>query len=301
MGSSSSHHSSSNHHRRPSRLRALGGIGATVLAALVTLGAAPAGAETATTGYDISFPQCRAHGPHYPENPAFGIVGVNDGVSATNPCLGPSHGQAGELAWAAGSAGLWTQPRVSYYVNAGDPGPGAADWPRTTVGQLPHCAGTWTSSCAYDYGYLRATSSLHLARWVASVDRWIHIPVPDPLGAPWWLDVEMGPEWATTGTPGWVAMNIAAVAGFVDGLRESGVQLDHIGFYSTTYQWRHITGLDPSVTTAYFSPRHPDWVPGARSLEQARSACRPSKSFSGGPVVMTQYESGGFDADYRCP
>jgi hypothetical protein len=272
-----------------------------VVGALLVLGAAPAGATTAPVGYDISFPQCSARAPHYPATPAFAIVGVNAGLGATNPCLGPWHGQAGELAWAAGSAGLSSQPRVSYYLNAGDPGPGAVGWPGTTTGRPLRCTGTWSNGCAYDYGYLRAADSLHLARWIAAVDRWGHVPVADPLGAPWWLDVETGPQWARAGAPGGLAPNVAAVAGFVDGLRAGGVQLDHIGFYSTAYQWRHITSLDASTSRAYFSPLHPDWVPGARSLEQARSACRPTKSFSGGPVVMTQYEAGGFDADYRCP
>ena len=40
---------------------------------------------------------------------------------------------------------------------------------------------------------------------------------------------------------------------------------------------------------------------GAKTLEQARSACARTRSFSGGPVTLTQYASGGFDADYRCP
>jgi hypothetical protein len=271
-----------------------------VLGVLLVLGAAPAGATTSPVGYDISFPQCSAPAPHYPANPAFAIVGVNGGLAAPNPCLGPWHGQPGELAWAAGSTGLSTQPRVSYYMTAGDPGPGATLWPGTTA-HPKSCTGTWSSGCAYDYGYLRAAGSLKLARWFAAVGRSNHPPVADPADAPWWLDVETDSRWATTGTPGWVAMNIAAVAGFVDGLRAAGVRLDHIGFYSTAYQWRHITGLDASTSRAYFSPLHPDWVPGARSLEQARSACRPAKSFSGGSVIMTQYESGGFDADYRCP
>jgi hypothetical protein len=201
---------------------------------------------------------------------------------------------------------------VSFYVIASDPGPGASGWPDSTAGPggrlantaarpPERCAGDWSHDCAYDYGYLRAGSSVRLARWVASVDRWNHVPVADPVGAPWWVDVETGARWATAKTPGWVSLNIAAVAGFVDGLRAAGVRPDHIGFYSTTYQWRRVTGLDSSTSRAYFSPLHPDWVPGATSLEQARLACTPAKSFSGGPVTLTQYESGGFDADYRCP
>ncbi len=70
------------------------------------------------------------HGARYPSGAAFAIVGVNGGpASADNPCLGTWHGQPGELAWAAGSPGLPTQPRASYYVIASDPGPGAAGWP----------------------------------------------------------------------------------------------------------------------------------------------------------------------------
>jgi hypothetical protein len=127
------------------------------------------------------------------------------------------------------------------------------------------------------------------------------VPAADPVLAPWWLDVETGARWATARTPSWASLNIAALAGFLDGLRAGGVRLDHIGFYSTAYQWRHVTSLDSSTSRAYFSPVHPDWVPGARTLEQARSACRPAKSFSGGAVTLTQYTSGGFDADFRCP
>ena len=300
MGTSSSHSRAGRpawRHNRPWSPRVLAVV---AVGALAAIGAAPAGATTTPVGYDISFPQCNASAPHYPANPAFAIVGVNGGLAAPNPCLGPWHGQAGELSWAAGAAGLSSQPRVSYYVNAGDPGPGAAGWPGTTA-HPQRCTGAWSNGCAYDYGYLRAANALHLARFIADVDRWDRAPVADPVGAPWWLDVETGPQWATASAPGGLALNVAAVAGFVDGLRAGGVRLDHIGLYSTAFQWRHITGLDTSTSRAYFSPLHPDWVPGARSLEQARSACRPAKSFSGGPVTLTQYESGGFDADYRCP
>jgi hypothetical protein len=125
--------------------------------------------------------------------------------------------------------------------------------------------------------------------------------VTDPIAAPWWLDVETGAKWATGKTPGWASVNIAALAGFLDGLVAGGVRRDHIGFYSTTYQWQHLTTLGPSTSRVFFSPVHSDWVPGARTLVQARSACSPARSFSGGPVTLTQYASGGFDADYRCP
>ncbi|HWC37489.1 MAG TPA: hypothetical protein VG476_03120 [Acidimicrobiales bacterium] len=274
---------------------------AAVLLAAGVAGAAAAGAATTPVGYDVSFPQCGKQGARYPANASFAIVGVNGGsASADNPCLGPSHGQTGQLSWAADLPGLPSQPRLSFYVIASDPGPGGAGWPTRTV-LAARCTGDWSHGCAYEYGYLRAVSSLRLARWVAAVDRRNHAPAADPVAAPWWLDVETGARWATSRTPQWASLNIAALAGFVDGLHAEGVPADRIGFYSTAYQWRQVTGLDSSTTPAYFSTLHPVWLPGARTLEQARVACRPTRSFSGGPVRLTQYASGGFDADYRCP
>jgi hypothetical protein len=276
-------------------------VGATLLLSVCAAAWAPAGAATPPIGYDVAFPQCHEAASQYPAHPAFAIVGVNGGaLSADNPCLGPTHGQTGELAWAASSAGLPTQPVVSFYVIASDPGPGAAGWPTGTT-RPARCTGDWSQNCAYDYGYLRADSALRLARSVASVDRSHRVPVADPIGAPWWLDVETGAKWATEKTPAWASVNIAALAGFLDGLVAGGVRRDHIGFYSTTYQWQHLTTLDRTTSRVFFSPVHADWVPGARTLEQARSACSPARSFSGGRVTLTQYASGGFDADYRCP
>ena len=276
MGTSSSHRRPGRPaHRRNRRHHGAGRVlAAAVVATALMAAAGPTvgGATTTPIGYDVSFPQCSAHGAPYPSSPAFVIVGVNGGpVSADNPCLGPGHGQTGQLAWAGASTGLPTQPRMSFYVMASDPGPGAAGWPTRTT-RPERCVGDWSHGCAYDYGYLRAVSSLRLARWVASIDRWNHVPAADPLGAPWWVDVETGARWATATTPEWASLNIAAIAGWADGLRAGGVRLDHIGFYSTIYQWRYLTGLDSSTSRAYFSPLHPDWVPGARTLGQARAA-----------------------------
>jgi hypothetical protein len=260
-----------------------------------------AAAQVAPVGFDVSFPQCDKNGTHYPSNAAFAIVGVNGGWEfVANHCLGRWHGQAGELAWANGVPGLPTQPRLSFYVIAGDPGPGASGWPSPST-RPQKCDGTWSWGCAYDYGYARAADSLHLARLVASLERLSHRPIADPLGEPWWLDVETDAHWATAKTPGWISLNIGALVGFVDALEAGGMRADQIGFYSTGYQWRQITGLNASTSHGYFLLAHPDWVPGSKTLEEARAACNPAKSFSGGHVMLTQFRSGDFDADYRCP
>jgi hypothetical protein len=279
-----------------------------VASALVAVGwlASAAGGQAviavpAPSGYDVSYPQCGPRGSLAPEARTFAVVGVNGGsAETTNPCLGPSHGQPGELSWASGSPGLLIQPRVSFYLDAADPGPQVADWP--AAGSRPlQCEGTWSSGCAYDYGYNRAASSLRSAQLVAIVDGRVHLPTTDPVADPWWLDVEVGPRWAPHEIPGWSSLNIEAVEGFIEGLRAGGVPLAHIGFYSTAFQWQAITSLDPAGSRAYFLTSHPDWVPGATSLEQARLACSPSRSFSSGDVTLTQFTSGAFDGDYRCP
>ena len=257
--------------------------------------------RTVPVGFDVSFPQCNKSGVHYPSNSAFAIVGVNGGwASVVNPCLGRWHGQTGELAWASGLAGVPTQPRASFYVIASDPGPGASGWPGPST-RPQVCNGTWSWGCAYDYGYLRSADSLRLARRVASLERLSHREIADPIGAPWWLDVETDARWASSKVPGWNSLNIAALMGFVDGLQAGGLRPNQVGFYSTGYQWRQITGLNASTSGHYFSLAYPDWVPGAKTLEQARAACSPVKSFSGGRVTLTQYRSADFDGDFRCP
>ncbi len=75
---------------------------ALVASSTVVAGAAP------TLGNDISWPQC---GRAYPATPAFGVVGVNDGLPDTvNPCL------ASEYHWALASG------VVDLYMNTANPG-----------------------------------------------------------------------------------------------------------------------------------------------------------------------------------
>jgi hypothetical protein len=229
------------------------------------------GGPKATRGFDISYPQC---GSPYPQNPAFGIVGVNGGrVFSANPCL------ASQITWGGGAA-------TELYINTGNPGPAISSfWP---VGQTSprFCdpANTDTADCAYDYGWNAAKQS-----WETAGQAYAELGLTaNPAATTWWLDVETTNSWRQD-----VALNVAALQGEVDYLRTvAGVT--KLGFYSTTVQWGEITGA-----TSAFSA-YPSWGAGAPSEKAAKQHCVSTPGFTGGRLAMVQYIWSGFDADVRC-
>lgn len=235
-----------------------------------------------TTGYDISYPQCSRS---YPSNPMFGIVGVNGGLASNaNRCI------SGELGWAREAPGQKRprQPPLSLYINTGNPGGHhVSDWPGGgTAPAYGACNGRLTKACSYIYGEQRA---VHSYRLVAALDQVAASTVP------WWLDVELMSSWAGT-----YQLNLAALRGFVGGLRKAGAT-GAIGIYSTSAQWKEITGLTAQSTTAAFKGQLPDWVAGTEgTLAQARHNCA-SGGFTGVAPTLAQYRLGSFDADLRCP
>jgi hypothetical protein len=239
------------------------------------------GSSSPTIGYDVSYPQCS--GSH-PSNPLFGIVGVNGGLANNaNRCLGD------ELHWARGAPGQKRpkQPPLSLYIDTGDPGGHhVADWPRGgTTPAYGSCNSLLTNACSYLYGQQRAAASYRL---VAALD-----PVAAKT-APWWLDVELTASWAGT-----YQLNIAALHGFVAGLRNAGAT-GPVGIYSTGAQWKDITGLTAQTTATAFAGRLPDWVSGtAATLTQARQNCSGG-GFTGVAPTLAQYRIGPLDADLRC-
>ncbi len=252
-----------------------------VLLAVATLAfATPAFAKaphrTATPAtYDVSYPQC---GQSLPGTATGGIVGVNDGiVLSANPCF------ATEWSWASKA----TTYAPAIYANTGNPGPTySSHWP--TGATTPRaCDGTAGVDCSYDYGWRAAMDSFADASKV----------VASAGAVTWWLDVETGNSWQTLEsgygqTAASRADDLAALQGEVDGLTDSGVTT--VGFYSTSYQWTQVTGSSGSA----FSTA-PAWVAGASSLTSAQSNCTAS-SFTGGKILLTQYASNGYDADYHC-
>ena len=250
-------------------------VAAVVLIVVISRSSAP------TTGFDASYPQCSGS---YPSNPLFGLVGVDGGLANNaNPCLG------GELQWARGTPGQKRppQPPLSLYIDTGNPGAHhVADWPGGgTTPAYGSCNGKLTNACSYLYGEQRAAYSYHL---VAALDS------AAARTAPWWLDVEETASWAGT-----YQLNIAALQGFVAGLRHAGAN-GPVGIYSTGAQWKDITGLTAQTTPAAFKGRLRDWVAGTQAtLAQARRNCS-SDGFTGVAPALAQYRIGPVDADLRC-
>ena len=162
-----------------------------------------------------------------------------------------------------------------------------ADWPSGgTTPAYGACNGLLTNACSYLYGDQRAADSYNLA---AALD------ATAARTAPWWLDVELGETWAGT-----YELNIAALRGFIDGLRTAGAT-GPIGIYSTGAQWKDITGLTAQTTRAAFGRRLRNWMAGSETTTaaQARQNCADG-GFTGPPPTLAQYRSGAFDADLRC-
>jgi hypothetical protein len=274
---------------RLDRAVVVAGVSASLLAlaAPAAHAAKPASRLSAPAGYDISYPQCRVA---YPSGQAFGIVGVNGGLANdANSCLGS------ELSWALASPGILSppQPAGSLYINTADPGPapGVTDWPTSgmTAG-YGVCNASWSQACAFLYGQQRAQYSYGL------------VSAANPSAAsaaPWWLDIETTNSWATSTTPNYSGLNIAAIQGFVAGLHGAGA-IAAVGVYSTANQWSQITGLTPQTTAAAFGGASPpDWVAGTGTRKGAQSRCL-SGGFTGATPTLAQYSSGGYDADLRC-
>ncbi len=258
---------------------------------VVTAPLIPTPPPPAPIGYDVSWPQC---GATLPGDAAFAVVGVNGGLANnTNPCLGP------QLAWASGSSGVTSQPRVALYVNTANPSASVASWwPTSDVypagspaisNPYGTCSGGDSAACSYIYGYAKAYDNGLPARGV-----------PNPASFFWWLDVETENSWGPDR-----AANRAVLEGmthyYLDVLGAAGV-----GIYSTGYQWGVIVGAAGAVQsgTAIPGPSNlnglPSWLAGATTLEGAQANCT-LPPLTGGKVTVTQYLMNGLDHNYACP
>ena len=257
-----------------------------VFGSLAIVGASTLTADAASTGRtssgnDVSYPQCRKA---LPAQHAFGVVGVNDGrADATNPCL------ARELAWARQSSGGTRQPKVSFYVNTGDPGNlRVTDWPANNrdpisgvVVKDPYgaCSGRRDDrACAWQFGRNMAELDVR-ARGIYKPGRYR-----------WWLDVETISSWESS-----TKNNRADLEGMVAYFHHIGVA---VGVYSTASQLRKIVKTIPSTSPLY---RLADWIPGARTLAQAKANCRLAPLTGRGIVTVTQLTASKTDHDVSCP
>jgi hypothetical protein len=260
------------------------------------LGGVEPNSVPAVAGADVSYPEC---GGALPLGQAFGVVGVNGGRANTfNPCL------SGELSWAAyKSSGDSVEPKVSVYLNTGDPGNSylgeeVADWPNSGVTPYGDClptviyarlwgAGQMSAACAFAYGYQKAEADV---LWLGTAARRDHLPT-QPAAYPFWLDVETTNSWQNS-----TVLNTADLEGMVSALQGNGVE--HLGVYAFTPQWDQITGGVVSLASGPLVASS-DWIPVGGSLATAESGCQ-QPPFIGTTMAITQFGSGPFDADFAC-
>ena len=133
-----------------------------------------------------------------------------------------------------------------------------------------------TDACSYLYGEQSVARSYR--RLVAAFD------LVAAKTAPWWLDVELTLSWAGT-----YQLNIAALQGFIAGLHNAGAS-GPIGIYSTSAQWKDITGLTALTTPTAFNGQLPDWWPEPR--QHSRRRCRPARAVAS-PVSRRRSRSTG--------
>ena len=241
------------------------------------------------TGYDISWPQCSPLGSattrSLPSDPAYAIVGVNNGkISGFNPCF------VAEAAWAGAELS-------AYIVLQAAPG---GNPPMELKGPKAYCAATSNTCKGYNWGYNYAQADLAHVRDLGF----------SPLA--WWVDVETGEGWPTNRA--YQPVNAAIIQGALDAIRAAG---HAAGIYSTWYQWGQITG-------SYVPPGSPPlWVPGADNVSgdnnSAVSYCLRAEEpgdptnlhsnsigFAAGVPWLVQYGYGGgsaptgIDPDYSC-
>ncbi len=245
-------------------------LGALVTAILTALGivASPASPPPkaiarGTVGHDISWPQC---GGGVPQGSAFGIVGVTGGRPYTeNRCL------ASQYAWAKATPG-----GAGFYINTSNPGTASTlvNW-YSQKAPDPACAPGNDTACAYNFGFNAAAVAFSYAQAQTGAAAF----------APWWLDVETTNSWSPTD----LGANLGSIRGTIDFLqRAPGVT---VGIYSTRYQWTKITGGAQIPL--------PNWIAGARDLDDAKARCTPAFSATGGPIVLNQFVAG-YDHNYAC-
>jgi len=260
--------------------RSFGGVffGVTVVLLLISTAAAAGAAPPASsTGYDVSYPQC---GRRLPAPGAFAIVGVNGGLPySANTCL------KAQFEWAATSSGT-RGAKASLYINTANPGPAVSThWPNGQHDPL-ECDGTWSTNCAYDYGWNAAGDAFNMAAAALAAQT-------PASSVPWWLDVETANSWNSQD----LTTNTAALGGYLARLADLAPS-QPVGIYSAAGAWATITGA-ASATSPINDPFDtiPNWVAGA-TAKTAPSFC--TRSFTGGPVRYVQYVSNGIDNDYPC-
>ncbi len=238
-------------------------------------------------GNDISYPQC---GKTLPKTQAFGIVGINGGVTTTtNKCL------KDQLVWASKSVGGTSQEKIQLYVNTANPGGLNTDsWPQNSTSANPHgaCDGSDSLACAWQYGWDRSREDVNNRFFPAATLAAVNV---SPSNYMWWLDVETMNTWKDHSSSFNTQSNATVLEGMTDYFQSLGAR---VGLYSTAYQWNQIVGNSVSETSNLNGLKN--WRPGGANLNTAKQACTALPLTPNGTVVLTQYISKNLDYDYSC-
>src|SRR4051812_21415892 len=266
-------------------LRSIAITALTLVAVVFGVSGTASAAALTKVGYVVSYPQC---GNSLPSARAFGIVGVNGGLSTkANPCL------PAQLRWAAKSNGSTSQPKTQLYLNTANPGEvrtTVTTWPKSGTTPYGACDGSNSTACSWQYGWQRASNSIlnyftPAARSAAVDGR--------PASYTWWLDVETTNTWQS-GSSAALERNRASLEGMAAYILARGGK---VGVYSTGQQWSQIVGSVPSSSNL---AGRPSWLAGSSSLSDAQSDCRNPALTPGGRVALTQYIVNGFDRNNAC-
>lgn len=188
---------------------------------------------------------------------SFGIVGVTGGlVYSHNSCLKTQAAKFSNLSLYM-NTGLNTDSGSSYYQAA-----------QVGCNGDVYCA-------AYNYGAYAAKDALdYAASQGVSSNKW-------------WLDVETMNTWSND-----ALQNQQSLQGAFDTLSASGATT--VGVYSTTAQWKDITGS--------WQNQWPSW--GATTWTSARQAAKycTGHQFTGGTSLLMQYQEkrSNLDQDVAC-
>jgi hypothetical protein len=161
-----------------------------------------------------------------------------------------------------------------------------ADWPVNDTDPVtgnhvtdPYgkCSGRDNQACAWQYGWNMADQDARASG------------ISGPGRYRWWLDVETINSWESSSQN-----NRADLEGMVALFRHVG---GSAGIYSTIKQWGPITGTVGSRSALY---RLPDWIPGAKTLAQAKKNCGLAPLTGGGKVTVTQWRTSAVNSDFSC-
>jgi len=199
-------------------------------------------------------------GAHPDGPPTFAVIGVTGGQPFT---VNPC--LSAEFAWARTSAAAPT-----LYVNLNLPPVLPPE--QSAIGPYGACSTNDLGCAAANYGYNTVLYAL------------LYAAAQGVSATLWWLDVEIADYWSDN-----TAMNVRVIAGAIRALNDHG---ETPGAYSTFPQWDQITGGSRPGIAA--------WAAGPNGPDDASAWCVPWASFTGGPVLMTQYLVGEFDSDVIC-